>query len=118
MGGNVPSAVQRSSMFSGVEDPSAVPQSHAGKAVTLTTKAEFMADLEGQPFKMQDGEPVKLRVLVDHSIIEAYAQDGRAVTTRTYCKPSADSVGLEIFNSGPDNVTATVVVHTLDTANV
>lgn len=115
---NVPKAVQRSGMFSGVEDPSAVPAGSAGQAITINVADSGMASLEGQPYKLEDGAAAKLRVLVDHSIIEAYAQDGRAVTTRTYCKPSADSTGLEVFNSGPDPVTATIVVHTLDTANV
>jgi len=115
---NVPQAVQRSGMFSGVEDPSAIPTGSAGKAVTITVGTEGVADLEGQPYKLEAGTAAKLRVLVDHSIIEAFAQGGRAVTTRTYCKPAADSVGVEVFNNGKGSVTATIALHTLKTANV
>merc|ERR1712000_518800 len=90
----------------------------AGKGITVKIRDSETATLEGQPYKIESGSAAKLRLLVDHSIVEAYAQGGRAVATRTYCKPSADSVGLQIFNNGPDPIKATITVHQLDTANV
>jgi len=115
---NVPKPVQQGTMISGVEDSSGVPTGNAGQQVSVTIGDGGVADLEGQPFKLEEGVSATLRVLVDHSIVEAYAQGGRAVTTRAYCKPSADAIGLEVVNDGDVPVTATVVVHTLDTANV
>jgi len=114
----VPRSARRGDTFSGVEDSSGIPTENAGQQVSVTIGDGGVADLEGQPFKLEEGASATLRVLVDHSVVEAYAQGGRAVTTRTYCKPSAASTGLEVVNDGDVPVTATIVVHTLDTANV
>merc|ERR1712194_299180 len=76
------------------------------------------ASLDGQAFARKDGEPLALRLLVDRSIVEAYAQGGRAVSTHHDCRASADATGLQITNSGAEDIVVDIAVHQLDTANV
>jgi len=53
----------------------------------------------GTQVKLADGESVKLRVFIDHSVVEVYANDRACLTTRVY--PSrADSLGVELFARG------------------
>merc|ERR1711879_226444 len=75
----VPAPRKDSRFVSGVEDPSSKPQG-SGQTMTIKTTNSTLANLEGQPFKYKAGDPLTLRVLVDHSIVEGYAQGGRAVT--------------------------------------
>jgi len=100
-------------IVSGVEPT----HSSGGQAMTITMQ-DSGASLEGQPFSIDAGDPVSMRVLVDNSIVEAYAQGGRAVATRHYCPTSDNSAGLEIFNSGTEDITVDITVHRMDTANV
>ena len=54
---------------------------------------------EAGPFKLEPGEPLKLRVLVDKSIVEVFANDRQAVVRRIY--PSdRRSVGTKLFSIG------------------
>merc|ERR1711957_512958 len=70
------------------------------------------------PYKRKTGDRDMLRLLVDHSIVEAYAQHGRAVATRPFCPHSADATGLEIFNHGDEDLTVEIAVYNVATANV
>jgi beta-fructofuranosidase len=54
--------------------------------------------IEAGPFALKAGEPLKLRVFVDKSVVEVFANDRQAVTRRIY--PSKDSVGVVLFASG------------------
>jgi sucrose-6-phosphate hydrolase SacC (GH32 family) len=114
---SVPGAVQHTGegIVSGVEPTHS--SSSGGVPMTITMQ-DTGASLEGQPFSVDAGNPVSMRVLVDASIVEAYAQGGRAVTTRTYCPTSDDSSGLEVFNSGSEDIVVDITVHRMDTANV
>jgi hypothetical protein len=112
---SVPSAVKHAGegIVSGVEP------THSSGGVPMTIAMQNSgATLEGQPFSIDAGDPVSMRVLVDNSIVEAYAQGGRAVATRHYCPTSANSAGLEVFNSGDDDIVVDITVHRMDTANV
>jgi beta-fructofuranosidase len=52
------------------------------------------------PLRLAPGEPLRLRVLLDRSSIEVFAQDGRLVLTdRVYPRPS--SVGTALDADGP-----------------
>merc|ERR1712046_59658 len=98
---------------------SGVEPTHSGGGLPMTiTMQDSGASLEGQPFSIDAGHPVSMRVLVDNSIVEAYAQGGRAVTTRTYCPTAANSGGLEVFNSGTEDIQVDITVHRMDTANI
>ena len=55
---------------------------------------------EAGPFKLAQGEPLKLRVLVDRSVIEVFANDRQAITRRIY--PGAGSLGIKAFSTGGD----------------
>jgi len=53
------------------------------------------------PLALAPGESLKLRVLVDRSVIEVFANDRQAITRRFY--PSADSLGIKAFSTGGDS---------------
>jgi beta-fructofuranosidase len=57
--------------------------------------------VEGGPFELSDGERLKLRVFVDKSVVEVFANSRQAVMRRIY--PSrADSVAVKLFSNGGD----------------
>jgi len=60
--------------------------------------------VEHGPFALKDGERLKLRVFVDKSVVEVFANNRQAVMRRIY--PSrADSIGVRLFsNSGETKV--------------
>jgi sucrose-6-phosphate hydrolase SacC (GH32 family) len=60
--------------------------------------------VEAGPLELKADEPLKLRVFVDKSVVEVFANSRQAVMRRVY--PSrADSVGVAIFaEGGPANV--------------
>jgi beta-fructofuranosidase len=60
--------------------------------------------VEAGPFELKADEPLKLRVFVDKSVVEVFANRRQAVMRRIY--PSrADSVGVKAFaKGGPANV--------------
>ena len=56
---------------------------------------------------------VTLRVFVDHSVVESYAQGGRAVATaRTY--PTDDALGAGVFCNGTGATLLSLVVYSVD----
>jgi beta-fructofuranosidase len=55
--------------------------------------------VERAPFELRPGEPLRLRVFVDKSVVEVYANDRQAICRRVY--PSRpDSLGIRVFASG------------------
>ena len=62
--------------------------------------------IEAGPFALGDDEPLRLRVFVDKSVVEVFANGRQAVMRRVY--PSRDdSVGVRVFSTGgPATVTA------------
>ena len=71
---------------------------------TQSSLAEGPKSIEAGPFALQADEPLKLRVFVDKSVVEVFANGRQAVMRRIY--PSrTDSVGLRLFsNGGPARV--------------
>jgi len=64
--------------------------------------------VEAAPFELKRGERLKLRIFVDKSVVEVFANGRQAVMRRIY--PSrADSVGVRLFSNGGDSE-----VHTLE----
>ena len=55
--------------------------------------------VEGGPLALGEGEPLKLRVFVDRSIIEVFANDRQAVTRCIY-PTRPDSLGVSLFCQG------------------
>ena len=57
--------------------------------------------VEAGPLEVRPGERLKLRIFVDRSVVEVFANDGRqALARRIY--PSRDSVGVRLFSQGGD----------------
>jgi beta-fructofuranosidase len=69
-----------------------------------SSQVEGPRAVEAGPFELKPDEPLKLRVLVDKSVVEVFANGRQAVMRRVY--PSrADSVGVRLFsNGGPANL--------------
>lgn len=61
---------------------------------------------EAAPFMLAPGELLKLRVLVDRSVVEIFANDRQAITRRIY--PGAGSLGVKAFTTGGDGQLATL----------
>lgn len=55
--------------------------------------------VERGPFTLCEDEPLTLRVFVDHSVVEAFANDRQAVMRRIY-PTRADSVDVRLFSRG------------------
>jgi len=51
------------------------------------------------PFELQPGEPLRLRVFLDASILEVFAADRQCVTQRIY-PTRADALGVALFSKG------------------
>ncbi len=57
--------------------------------------------VEAAPLQLRDGERLKLRVFVDKSVVEVFANSRQAIARRIY--PSRpDSVGVRLFSTGGD----------------
>jgi beta-fructofuranosidase len=55
--------------------------------------------LEAAPFELKEGERLELRVFVDKSVVEVFANGRQAIARRIY--PSrADSMGVSLFSTG------------------
>jgi len=71
------------------------------KLVIDTTKASQgfgRKGVEGGPFELAEGEPLVLRVFVDRSIVEVYANDRQGVARRIY--PTLGGRGVSLFARG------------------
>lgn len=55
--------------------------------------------IERAPFALKPGEPLKLRVFVDKSVVEIFANDRQAISRRVY-PTRGDSLGLVLFANG------------------
>jgi beta-fructofuranosidase len=51
--------------------------------------------VEEAPFEVPEGQPLKLRVFIDHSVVEVFANDRQAITRRVYpAREDSDRVRL------------------------
>ena len=55
--------------------------------------------VESAPFALREGEPLELRVFVDKSFVEVFANDRQAVCRRIY-PTLPDSLGVRLFAEG------------------
>ena len=63
--------------------------------------------VEAAPFELKKGERLKLRVFVDKSVVEVFANSRQAVVRRIY-PAQPDSLGVSLFTAG-----GSAEVHTL-----
>ncbi|XP_056694188.1 beta-fructofuranosidase, soluble isoenzyme I isoform X2 [Spinacia oleracea] len=90
-------------------------QSRSSKASTVDKK------IYGGPVPVLEGEKYRMRLLVDHSIVEAFGQGGRTcVTSRIYpTKAINREAKVFLFNNATDSsVTASVKIWKLDSAHL
>ena len=57
------------------------------------------SSVEAAPFELKDGERLKLRVFVDKSVVEVFANSRQAVVRRIY-PAQPDSLGVSLFTAG------------------
>jgi beta-fructofuranosidase len=72
--------------------------------------------VEAAPFELENGERLKLRVFVDKSVVEVFANSRQAVMRRIY--PSRpDSVGVCLFSTGGDTDVRTLEAYNMTPSN-
>ena len=55
--------------------------------------------IESGPFRLKEQEPLRLRIFVDRSVVEVFANSRQAIMRRIY--PSQpDSLGVSVFSKG------------------
>ena len=55
--------------------------------------------VERAPLALKDGEPLVLRIFIDKSVVEIYANDRQAICRRVYPQRD-DSLGVVLFAAG------------------
>jgi sucrose-6-phosphate hydrolase SacC (GH32 family) len=64
-----------------------------------SASAEDLHDVQGGDMELPDGEPLRLQIFVDRSVVEVFANGRVCATSRVY--PSrADSLGIALFAEG------------------
>jgi beta-fructofuranosidase len=90
----------------GQEETSVFYDAVEGKLKVDTRKSgpeDTPKTVEAAPFRLKDGERLKLRVFVDKSVVEVFANSRQAVMRRIY--PSrADSVGVSLISTEAWNI--------------
>ncbi|MCB2153816.1 DUF4960 domain-containing protein [bacterium] len=76
----------------------------AKKFILDRTQSSFQKnvarDVQEGPFALDEGEPLRLHIFIDHSVIEVFAANGRgAFTTRVYPERT-DSIEVGAFSTG------------------
>ncbi|MBN2377547.1 MAG: GH32 C-terminal domain-containing protein [Sedimentisphaerales bacterium] len=66
---------------------------------TKSSLKEGPRSIEAGPFELKEREPLKLRVFVDKSVVEVFANGRQAVMRRIY-PTQADSVNMVLFSKG------------------
>jgi len=66
---------------------------------TRSSLGEGPKVIEGGPFELKPGEPLRLRVFVDKSLVEAFA-NGRQAIARTIYPTRPDARGVALFSRG------------------
>jgi len=67
---------------------------------TESSLREGPKSVEAGPLELKAGEPLKLRVFIDKSVVEVFANDGRRAIARRIYPSRKDSVGVALFSRG------------------
>ena len=73
-----------------------------------STLGENKKSVEAAPMALADGETLKLRIFVDRSIVEVFANDGRLVLSRRIYPTRDDSLGVALYAKGSTAKASTV----------
>ena len=84
----------------GEEETSIYYDAQKKKLVVDTSKSGLKyTQTEEAPFELKPGELLRLRIFVDHSVVEVYANDRQAIVRRIYPTYN-DSTGVAVFAEG------------------
>ena len=67
---------------------------------TRSSLGESPKTLEAGPLTLAAGEPLQLRVFVDKSVVEVFANDGRQAVMRRIYPSRSDSLGVTLYSRG------------------
>jgi sucrose-6-phosphate hydrolase SacC (GH32 family) len=74
------------------------------KKLKIDTTRSSLGDspktIEAAPFELKENEPLSLRVFVDKSVVEVFANGGRQAVMRRIYPSRKDSVGVALFSTG------------------
>ena len=68
-------------------------------------------------FRLAEGEKLILEILVDHSVIEVYANGRQAIARRVFPKNPEQAAGVLAFSRGGEAAFETLTIHTVEPAN-
>ena len=89
----------------GGEEETAIVYDAGEQMLKVDTRKSSLGEgpkvVETAPFSLQPGEPLRLRVFVDRSFVEVFANDRQAVVRRIY-PTRLDSRGIKLFACGGD----------------
>jgi beta-fructofuranosidase len=75
---------------------------HANKKLKFDTRKSGLGFgrkmIEEAPFELKNGEPLVLKIYIDKSIIEVFANDRQAIARMVY--PTLDGRGVKVFSKG------------------
>ncbi len=71
--------------------------------------------IEEAPFELRDGEPLVLRIFIDKSIIEVFANDRQAIGRMVY--PTLGGRGLSLFSEGGEIIARSIKSWELSSSN-
>jgi beta-fructofuranosidase len=68
--------------------------------VPILPPAERLIRTQTAPFEVPAGEPLKLRVFLDRSVVEVFVNDGRQTLSQRIYPSRTDSLGVRVFSRG------------------
>ncbi len=71
--------------------------------------------IEEAPLELKKGEPLVLRVFIDRSVIEVFANDKQAIARTVY--PTLGGKGVRIFSKGGQSNVKKLIAWELNPAN-
>ncbi len=83
---------------------------------TESGPADTPKAVEAAPFELRPGEPLTLRIFVDRSVVEVFANRRQAIARRIY-PTRRDSLGVSLFAVGGDVTVRSVRAWTMAPAN-
>jgi len=86
------------------QEETLIVYSAAGKRLAVnrersSSSAEVARDVRGGPLELAEGEPLRLRIFLDRSVLEVFANERACLTSRIY-PTRADSLGVGLFAVG------------------
>jgi len=93
-----------------------VAESQLKVDTTRSSLREGPKSIESAPFALQPGEPLRLRIFIDRSVVEVFANDRQAIMRRIY-PTRPDSQGVALFAHGGDALASSVEAWDMAPAN-